>query len=246
MNKLYLDCEADDLLYGATKIWTIVAYDEVTDSYHIYVDKDAHLCYPKNSNIYTTIEEYLNLIHSYTIITHNGCGYDVPLLYKLYGYKRDLDTVEDTYVLSCLYNPDRPSGHSLADWGEHLRYSKGTHSDWTCLSQEMLDYCIQDVLLTRRIWKVLEEEGKDWDWSLSYRIEKHIASIMAEQERYGVLFDVPKAEVLLSKVESEILQIEDKALSLIPKKASPIGNEVSKVFKKNGDYTEQVKEWLNG
>ncbi len=246
---LFTDIEADGLLYDATTIWCIVAYDEAQNKYLIYhVDIAQEIVYPNNSIIYTNIYTYLSTIDKYKLVFHNGLAYDLLLLEKLYKYKYKIkqDTIEDTFVLSSLYYPDR-DGHSLEDWGERLGYPKGNHSDWSKFSQEILDYCIRDVDVLRKVHYALEEEvGKDWDWSLAIDIEYNIADNIARQELYGVLFDQDKAEILLRKVEEEIEEIEGKALAQIPQRAVQQGAAILKVFKKNGEYTEQVNKWIEG
>ena len=109
----------------------------------------------------------------------------------------------------------------------------------------MLDYCIRDVNILHRVYLYLEEEKEDWDWSLALKIEYGIATLMASQEQHGVLFDVPKAETLVLKLEEEIQNIEKRALQEIPLRAIMTGNEIQKPFKKDGTYTKQVEEWIN-
>ena len=79
--------------------------------------------------------------------------------------------VVDTLLLSRLYHPDMANldkkhvwdgmplklygKHSLEAYGHRLKEHKGDYgksSDWTTWSQEMEDYCIQDVKVTTKLW----------------------------------------------------------------------------------------------
>ena len=62
MQTLILDIEADNLLRDATKVWCIVSYLVEENTFHIYVDKDEDLCYPKNTIVYTDIYKYLSFL----------------------------------------------------------------------------------------------------------------------------------------------------------------------------------------
>ena len=67
----------------------------------------------------------------------------------------------DTLVLSRLLNPSLEGGHSLAAWGQRLGFPKGEFSDWDGgLTTEMETYCIQDTLVTQKLYEVLINELK--------------------------------------------------------------------------------------
>ena len=85
------------------------------------------------------------------VIGHNLIGYDLPVLKSLWGVSVAPERVEDTLVLSRLANPQRDKGHSLRSWGERLGFPKGDYNDWTQCSQEMEDYCEQDVIVTNKL-----------------------------------------------------------------------------------------------
>jgi hypothetical protein len=105
------------------------------------------------------------------IIGHNIIGYDLPVISKLYAWFSIPDMVVDTLLLSRLYHADMMSldkkhlwegmplklygKHSLESYGYRLNELKGSYgstSDWKDWSQEMEDYCIQDVHVTTKLW----------------------------------------------------------------------------------------------
>ena len=47
-------------------------------------------------------------------------------------------------------------GTHSRNWGNELGFPKD-HDDWTQLSQEMIDYCIQDVKVTEAVLEAEEE-----------------------------------------------------------------------------------------
>jgi ribonuclease D len=88
---------------------------------------------------------------SVSVVGHNLIGYDMPVLERLWGITVAPERVLDTLVLSRLYEPSKSGGHSLRNWGECLGFPKGDHTDWSQLSQEMIDYCIRDVEVTEAV-----------------------------------------------------------------------------------------------
>ena len=151
MKNCFFDIEADNLLTEATKIWCIVA--KIDDIYHIYINDDGDYSLPIHSKRYFNIYEYLSLLNQHVLIGHNIISYDLPLLKKLYNFDYKIDPIKivDTHIQSRLFYPDREE-HSLEYFGRLLTNHKGNHSDWSCFSQEMLDYCIQDVDLTEAVY----------------------------------------------------------------------------------------------
>jgi len=105
--------------------------------------------------------QYLELAD--TIIGHNIIGFDLPVIKHIYPFL-------DTLILSRLYHPDMlvtdkksqvegmPTKlygrHSLESYGYRLGEYKGNFgetSDWLKWSQEMEDYCEQDVIVTNKL-----------------------------------------------------------------------------------------------
>ena len=82
-------------------------------------------------------------------VAHNGIGYDIPVIEKLWGYKIPLSNVVDTLVLSRLFDPQRKGGHSLKSWGERLGDFKDDYTGgFEVYTEEMKAYCKQDVKVT--------------------------------------------------------------------------------------------------
>jgi len=115
------------------------------------------------------------------LIGHNIIGFDLPIIKRIYPWFSYSGTVVDTLLLSRLYHPnlldiDQPKDkytkerttrwedmpvqltgrHSLEAYGYRLGEYKGNFgktTDWKEWSQEMQDYCKQDVIVTTKLCK---------------------------------------------------------------------------------------------
>lgn len=192
-SKIIFDIEADGL--DPTVVWCIVA-KEVDGQIHKFNDKQ--------------IAEGIKFLESADVlIGHNIIGYDIPVLEKLYGAKLT-SNVEDTLVMSRLFNPIRENGHSLKTWGWRVGMAKQEQpEDFDSYSPEMLEYCSQDVRLNELVYKHLLKEGKLFSEE-SIALEHKVAKIMREQERTGFFFDTKQAMELLAELKTKQLEVEDE------------------------------------
>lgn len=150
------------------------------------------------------------------IVGHNVIKYDIPVIEKLYpGVKFNRDKVFDTLVATRLLwanvkdtdnvllkkeqLPGKLFGsHSLAAWGYRLGNYKGDYDGgWETFSQEMLDYCVQDVEVTATLYQKIINENYSQQ---ALDLEHQVAWLMAKQERNGFCFDMKKASVLLARL----------------------------------------------
>ena len=143
-------------------------------------------------------------------IMHNGVSFDAPILNRLTGSNIKVNQVRDTLIESQLYNPIRDGGHSLASWGERLRFPKGDFSTFNMYTPDMLEYCRQDVRLTHKVAQELEKEGKKFS-DKSYDLELKVRAIVDQQEKNGFTFNLREAMSFLAVLEEEQQSLEDKA-----------------------------------
>lgn len=192
--ELVFDIETDDL--DATKIWCIVAIDE-NDKVYSYSEDN--------------IEEGIALLEKADkLIGHNIIGFDIPVIEKLYDIDLyDEKKIIDTLVLSRLFNPTREGGHSLEKWGYRLALAKWDKPDFTTYSEEMLKYCVQDVKVNKKLFEHLKKESIGFSEE-SIKIENQITQILATQKSNGFKFDLKKAMLLTSELQSNIKQVEDE------------------------------------
>ena len=145
-------------------------------------------------------------IDAEVLVGHNVIGYDLPVLKKLLGFDWWGD-VEDTLVMSRLDNPSREGGHSLAAWGTRLNYPKGEYDDWTHYTQEMGEYCKQDVEVTAKLYRLLNSKSMS---SVALEMEHKIAKITHQQTVNGWKFNIRKASHLLAALKEEMFMAEDE------------------------------------
>ena len=214
--RLVFDIETDGLLRGLSVIHCIVARDLDTDQEYRWDNGDI----PAGLKFLGEADELWG---------HNIVGYDVEAIKELvqdWTYKGKLF---DTLILSRLFFTDlldkdfrtKPANmpaqlygrHSLEAWGHRLgvhksEFGKSLDGDWSTYTPEMLEYCSQDVAVSVRVCRMFEpklEQYKD-----CIETEHRIALLMAWQEREGFPFDVQAAQVLESKLRTELDQISDE------------------------------------
>ncbi len=152
---------------------------------------------------------------SVSVCGHNLIGYDLPVLKRLWGLSVASERIVDTLVLSRLFDPSRLGGHSLRAWGETLGFPKGDHDDWSRLSQEMIDYCIQDVAVTEAVHKKLVTDMTDFSQE-SIDLEHKVQYAVQQQERNGWVLDQELARDLCATFKEGMNEIEAELQKMFP------------------------------
>lgn len=211
---LLFDIETDGLLDELTTVHMLCAVD--TETQHTWALTDL-------AKIEWFVKTYLSLEADRPVPFggHNIIGFDLPALQKVFpGFKPHAEHI-DTLVLSRLiYSdlmesdtklteagklPKRFTGsHSLEAWGYRLGNYKGDYQgpwsskecapdEWAKHLADMLDYCKQDVRVTHKLYlKLTEQEYAKEAVTLEHEVQR----IVQRQIRYGVCFDVGKAQAL--------------------------------------------------
>lgn len=128
--RVVLDIEADSL--EPTRIWCVVTKDIDSGVVKSYLQNDQDR-FRKDARAFRLV------------VGHNLLGYDCAALAKLWDCIIETNLVVDTLVVSHWLNYNIEGGHSLEAWGKRLGKHKIEFNDYSKFSQEMLDYCIQDV-----------------------------------------------------------------------------------------------------
>lgn len=214
---LIFDIEADDL--KATKIWIVVVQELGSGDVHEFRDA-------------ATFNRYVAANKDAFWVGHNAISYDAPTLNRLWASGLSLDRVVDTLVLSYLYDPRMAGGHSLAAWGERMKYPKVDFHDFSKYSEEMRKYCIQDVSLTAKVFVALTARMAKRGFSeRSAKLEHDIRIVVDKQEKNGFWFNIPKAEELRKQ-----LLAKQEAL------AGPIKELFPPVLIGAGEYDYRLKQ----
>jgi DNA polymerase I-like protein with 3'-5' exonuclease and polymerase domains len=171
----------------------------------------------------TGLQQYLD---ENKVVAHNGIDFDFDVLSKVWQVYVPENMQVDTLVLSRLYNPELPppeedpkaGKHSLRSWGIRFGEHKGDFDafdeGW---SQEMEDYCIQDVLLLERLYQHLTKEMESMGFSdTSIELEHKVAQICGRMMNNGYPINVPKAQTLLATLSGKMADIENKLQEVFP------------------------------
>ncbi len=222
MKQIVFDIEANGL--KPTKVWVIVATELDTSETHTF-----------SGDTLLSFNDYIAGLGECEIIGHNIIDYDVPVLEELLGTDFSKCKVSDTLVMSRLANPSREGGHSLRNWGDRLNQSKGDHDDWDNYSQDMVDYCKQDVNVNVLVYKRLLLELANFG-AESISLEHQVQSIISKQIKTGWLLDQEKAFVLLAELKEKKNDLEDEVHQTF-KPLPTFVKEITPKTKKDGTYS---------
>ena len=162
MSTLIFDLETDGLYDDVTSIHCIGIHD---------IQANQTLAYNDQGDKDPVVRGLTYLEEADVLVGHNIIGYDIPVIRKLFPWFSPSGLVVDTLVLSRIYHADilktdqkrrwkhMPlqlyGRHSLEAYGHRLGEYKGQFgktTDWSEWSQEMQDYCLQDVNVTTKLW----------------------------------------------------------------------------------------------
>jgi len=215
MNRLVFDIEANGL-------------NEITLNQKGHVTKEADtihcLCIADLDSDQTfeygpcEIEEGVKkLREAKLLVGHNIIMYDIPVLERLYG---PINTeCVDTLVVSRVMYPDKGQhplgGNSLEAWGKYLEIYKGDYSGgWDAFSEEMLEYCKQDVLVNKAIYMAQLEFITSHQRII--KLEHIVTEIISEQTSNGFGFNLEEGEKLVAELDDITLDVSEKLRDIFP------------------------------
>ena len=168
------DLETNGLLNNATRIHCLSLYWENEDRTETFND-EPYADNPKDLPMgggYSITTGVSALEVADVLVGHNIIGFDIPIIKKLFPWFSPSGIIVDTLLLSRLYHPNLLDidkkrcwkhmplqlygRHSLESYGYRLNEYKGNFAkttDWKEWSQEMQDYCEQDVVVTKKLCK---------------------------------------------------------------------------------------------
>lgn len=170
------------------------------------------------------------------LIGHNISRFDIRAIKKLYP---DFDTSDchiiDTLLAAKIMDPDvgrhdfrnksmppkLRGRHSLEAWGWRLGVLKGDYghqTDWSEFTEEMGQYCIQDVKVTQELWRAISQTFNED----VYLLEEDFRQVILEQEAVGVAFDENAAFKLHAELIAEKAEIENKMQEIFPAQMEPM------------------------
>lgn len=183
------------------KIWVCCTYDIDT----------------KEVRTWTKPEDFNQFIQkAKLLIAHNGIGFDFPVLNRNWKSMIKLIQVQDTLVMSRLSNPTREGGHSLANLAKLVNRTKKEYEDFEGgLTQEMIEYCKEDVSICGELYLYLLQELKQFS-EQSIKLEHEVSAIISKQEKHGFMLDVTKCITLVTNWKTRLSEIEDELQTVFP------------------------------
>mgnify|MGYP001590381027 CR=1 FL=1 len=230
--RLVVDIETNGFLDVLTTIHCISACDIDTGTYYNFrPDKIDH-----GIKLLSEADE---------LIAHNGIKFDVPAIQKLYPSftpKKLIDTLVCTrliwadikeYDADLIRKEILPrklfGSHSLKAWGYRLKMMKGDYGEqdnaWDVFTEEMLEYCEQDVRVTVALWNKIV--GQNYSQQ-ALDLEHRVAEIMWQQERNGFVFNEDKADELFVELAAKRSDIQQSLWSLFTPWVTSLGVQTPK------------------
>jgi DNA polymerase I-like protein with 3'-5' exonuclease and polymerase domains len=203
------DIETNGFMPEVNKIWMLVLVNPDTGEVKEYVSKDGN---PDHYELQNGLEE---LHTADVIIGHNIIGYDNVVLKHLCGWvPKPHQQAVDTWVMSQCNQYKRDHKHGLEGWGSKLGYPKLSFDKFDEYSDEMLTYCIRDVELNVKVYKVLVEEAgkliaKNPLYKQGLNVEFEFAKIESDIRQKGWMFDMSSAQTLLTEINNKLNAIEN-------------------------------------
>lgn len=227
LKNLSFDLETDGFLKTMTRIHVLCIKDEDTNDIYVF---------RHNDDMNNVAEGIKMLEGAEVVVGHNIVQFDIPAIKKLYPTFTLKAKVQDTLVLarvtaSNIKEFDIPrwkkgtfpgnllGSHSLEAWGYRMNKQKGDYSKimkekgldpWGVWSQDMEDYCVNDVIVTSLLYKqILAKKLPE----TANELEHEIHDIAGEMERNGFPFDQAAALTLAEKLSIEHDELRDKVIS---------------------------------
>lgn len=222
MRKIILDIETN---LKHDKIWMCVTREIGGD---VQVWKEA-----------SGLQKYLDSCD--LIIMHNGICFDAPVLRRNWNITMKQNQKCDTLVLSRLLSPSLEGGHSLDAWGQRLGFAKGDFKDFDSgYSAEMESYCIQDTLVTEKLYLHLTAELNTKKFEeRSIKLEHNVQAIIAKQEENGFKLNERSAITFLATLQSKLAVLETELQNIFPTKT------ILRVSEKTGKPLKPIIEPFN-
>jgi DNA polymerase-1 len=185
---------------------------------------------------YDEMREWFNqrLKEKAVFVGHNILGYDIPTMRRILGISFPSRSVVDTFLMSMLYSPSIKGGHSLAAWGRRVRSHKSEFSDFSHFSQAMLDYCQQDVNVTRLVYITLIDRMIAAGFTEKSCHLEHLSwHLVQKQKEHGFGFDEQAALKLYTHLQELEDKLKDEIYEYWPPRLEPV-RVFKRPFKRDG------------
>lgn len=159
------------------------------------------------------------------LVGHNIHGYDLLALHKILGWRPSKNSILfDTLIASNLLFPEialksfmvppgQRGSHGLKSWGLRLKHPKTEFEEFEIISQEMLDYCKNDVELTVKVYQRLLKENYSKE---ALEFEFKLAPYLERATARGFPFDRDKANELYGELLAKRYELKQKVVAVFP------------------------------
>jgi len=230
MKTLIFDIETDGLLDKMTKCHCIALKWYGSNEEPEIFDAD------------TTFKPALQLFEEADrLVAHNGIGFDVPALKKLFPGFNPKGVTVDTLILARGLWPDiilkdmgrKKKGtlpprlvgsHSLESYGYRLGELKGDYGKqdnaWDVYTPEMAEYCKQDVVVLEKLYERILQASTD----TMIDLECQFAEIAQVQMTHGVKFDEAACVDLMVRLRERKEELVNELQRAFPPICKPVNN----------------------
>ena len=238
------DTEGDNLVGKSTKLWIFGGKDIDTGEVFRFEP------FRGQEEIDKAIE-WAEGVDQWVI--HNGLEHDLIEINKyikpgLIHPSKVLDTLIISRLIHFAISPPKGTSkpHSLEAWGIRLGMHKGSFTDWSKYSQEMVVYWEQDLNVGEALYKHFLRFIEDPQWQPSIQVEHDTQIELIRQQYYGFHFNKQKAQELLSDVKTDMKTLEEEIQEDYPPVLKPVnillyrkkkdGEEMATVLKAKEKY----------
>jgi DNA polymerase-1 len=226
MREIIFDIESNGLLDTITQVHCIALCDSLFP--------DVVQSYRGTAGI----EQALSSLEQADVLAgHNIQNFDIPALKKVYPRFNPKGKVRDTLIMVRLIWPEiatqdyklvregKPfpttliGQHKLEAWGHRLGVYKGNfgskqdESVWEKWTQEMEDYCRQDVVVVRKLYSMIKSKGYSEE---SIQLEHDFAAIIDAQEKEGFPFDEEGAKTFYVELCGQRAELDKQIAPMFP------------------------------
>lgn len=219
--QVVFDIETDGL--DPSRVWVIVTQEVGSKEQHVWLEP------------FTDFIGYAKGVDTW--IAHNGLSFDVPVVNRLIADVIDPHSVYDTFVCSRLLQYPFYKTHSLKEMGASLKEYKGEFNDWSQLSDEMIEYCKQDVTVNMKIWERMKRDVLSDKWAVAVQTEHRFALVCEDMHNNGFKFNRALANNVLYDINNRLATLENTFMTSWP----PALEEVNRLkYRLTADGTPYV------
>jgi DNA polymerase-1 len=232
MREWVLDLETD-ALFNYTAIWVAVLRNVKTNQTKIF-----RYCHKHPEPLRQFIADNVDIL-----IGHNIIRFDNEVLKHFRITLPESVRLYDTLVVSQLLNYRMKGGHSLENWGEFFKSPKVLFNDYSKWSLELEERCIQDTLLTSRLYNYFKKYSSKEQWRSAIELEHSVSFLCVSLQTNGFCYNLEYGKELEKELEKKVEDILAELQAAFPPKSVPL-REITPVLTKQGTLHAKDFRWL--